>query len=85
MQSLSSVSWRTDWPAPHFHPGDIDWWSRDAVEAGSTLVDRARLWFAGAADASDLVAWAWFNLPGDVDMQIHPDHRTPELVSAIVE
>lgn len=85
MQALSSLSWRADWPAPHTHPGDLDWWSRDAAGPEPALSERARLWFAGEADASDLVAWAWFNLPGDVDLQIHPDHRNRHLVGAMVD
>lgn len=84
MQALSSACWRTDWPAPLTHPGDIDWWSRDAVD-GSALSDVVHLWFADEADASDLIAWAWFNLPGDVDLQIRPDQRNPALVGSIVE
>ena len=85
MQALSSVCWRSDWPAPLTHPGDVDWWSRDAIDGGLPLAERIRLWFDGEPDDSDLMAWAWFNLPGDVDMQIRSDRRSPDLVGSIVE
>jgi mycothiol synthase len=85
MQALSSTCWRSDWPAPLSHPGDVDWWSRDAVDGQPRLSELVQLWFADEVDASDLIAWAWFNLPGDVDMQIRPDHRNPAVVGSIVE
>jgi mycothiol synthase len=83
MQALTSACWRSDWPAPSAHPGDLDWWSRDSVSGAVPLSQRVQLWFEGAADASDLVAWSWFNLPGDVDLLIRPDARSPDLVGAI--
>ena len=85
MQALSSACWRADWPAPSAHPGDLDWWSRDATDGGLPLADRIRLWFDGEPDDSDLVAWGWFNLPGDLDLMIRPDRRGPPLVRAIIE
>ncbi|HEY2888760.1 MAG TPA: GNAT family N-acetyltransferase [Candidatus Limnocylindrales bacterium] len=85
MQALTSECWRMDWPAPAFHAGDLDWWSCDAVDGEHRLPELIQLWFAGEADASDLIAWAWFNLPGDIDMQIRPDHRSPGVVGSIVE
>jgi len=85
MQALCSTCWSADWPAPLAHPGDLDWWSRDAGDGGLALSERIQLWFAGEADASDLIAWAWFNLPGDLDLMIRPDRRGPELVRSIVE
>jgi ribosomal protein S18 acetylase RimI-like enzyme len=85
MQTLSSACWRADWPAPLGHPGDLDWWSRDEVPGSLPLSERAQLWFAGEVDASDLVAWAWFNLPSDFELMIRPDMRVAGLVRAIVD
>src|SRR5579862_3296421 len=85
MQALCSTCWRVDWPTPLAHPGDLDWWSRDATEGGLPLAERIGLWFDGEPDDSDLIAWGWFNLPSDVDLMIRPDRRDPELVRSIVE
>ena len=63
MQAFTADCWRVDWPAPAFHPGDLDWWSRDSVSGSVPLSERVRLWFDGESDASDLVAWGWFGLP----------------------
>lgn len=84
MQALSATCWRADWPAPSTHPGDLDWWARDAAGGAAGLAERVQLWFAGEADASELVAWGWFSLPGDLDLMIRPDLRRTELVAAIV-
>ncbi len=85
MQALTSDCWRFDWPAPVAHPGDLDWWSRDSVSGALHLSERVRLWFADEADASDLVAWSWFGLPGDVDLLVRPDARGSDLVQEIVD
>ena len=85
MQALTSDCWRIDWPAPSAHPGDLDWWSRDSVSGVVPLIDRVRLWFESEADASDLIAWGWFGLPGDLDLLIRPDLRASRLVRAIVD
>ncbi len=85
MQALTSACWRVDWPAPTIHPGDLDWWSRNAVAGELPLAERAQLWFAGEPDDSDLVAWAWFNKPSDIDLMIRPDYRSSGVVASIVE
>jgi GNAT superfamily N-acetyltransferase len=85
MQAFTSECWRSDWPAPVAHPGDLDWWSRDSVSGTVPLSERVRLWFAGEADASDLVAWGWFGLPRDLDLLVRPDARGSDLTNAIVE
>jgi ribosomal protein S18 acetylase RimI-like enzyme len=85
MQAFTSECWRSDWPAPAFHPGDLDWWSRDSVSGAVPLSERVRLWFAGEADASDLVAWGWFGLPHDLDLLVRPDARGSDVPGAIVD
>lgn len=84
MQALTAACWLADWPAPHFHPGDLDWWASLATGDPAPVSERARLWFAGEPDASDLVAWGWFGPPGDLDLTIRPDLRGIELVREIV-
>ena len=84
MQAFTSECWRFDWPAPAFHPGDLDWWSRDSVSGAVPLSERIRLWFAGEPDASELVAWGWFGLPRDLDLLVRPDARGSDLIEAVV-
>jgi len=85
MQAFTSDCWRSDWPAPVAHPGDLDWWSRDSVSGAVPLSERVRLWFAGEADASELVAWGWFGLPRDLDLLVRPEARGSDLTQAIVD
>jgi GNAT superfamily N-acetyltransferase len=85
MQALTSECWRFDWPAPAVHPGDLDWWSRDTFSGAVPLSERVRLWFADEADNSDLLAWGWFGLPGDLDLLIRPEVRGSDLIAAIVD
>ncbi len=85
MQAFTSACWRADWPAPAAHPGDLDWWSRDSVSGALPLAERVRLWFEGEPDASGLVAWGWFGLPGDLDLLVRPDFRATELVGEVAD
>jgi ribosomal protein S18 acetylase RimI-like enzyme len=85
MQAFTSECWGFDWPAPAFHPGDLDWWSRDSVSGTVPLSERVRLWFACEPDASDLVAWGWFGLPRDLDFLVRPDARGSDLTQAVVD
>ena len=85
MQALTSDCWRFDWPAPSVHPGDLDWWSRDSVSGAVPLSERVRLWFEAEVDDSALVAWAWFGLPGDLDLLVRPDLRGSDLTAAILD
>jgi ribosomal protein S18 acetylase RimI-like enzyme len=85
MQAFTSECWRSDWPAPAFHPGDLDWWSRDSVSGTVPLSERVRLWFAGEPNASDLVAWGWFSPPRDLDLLVRPEARGSGLTKAVVD
>ncbi|MEA2536623.1 MAG: mycothiol synthase [Chloroflexota bacterium] len=84
MQALVSCCWREDWPNVHLHAGDIDWWSRQTLDPTPGLEERVRLWFAEEPDATELVAFAWYGSPGDVDLTILPAHRSTALTAAIV-
>ncbi len=85
MQAFTAECWLLDWPAPAFHPGDLDWWSRDSVSGSVPLSERVRLWFAGESDASELVAWGWFGLPRDLDLLVRPEARGSDLTKAVVD
>ncbi len=84
MQALVSRCWREDWPDVHLHAGDIDWWTVHALGRTPGLEERIRLWFAGAPDATELVAFGWYGPPGDADLAILPRHRTTGLIGEIV-
>lgn len=85
MQAFTSDCWRSDWPAPVAHPGDLDWWSRDSVGDAVPLSERVRLWFEGEVDASPLVGWGWFRPPRDLDLLVGPEARGSDLTRAIVD
>jgi ribosomal protein S18 acetylase RimI-like enzyme len=84
MQALVSRCWREDWPDVHLHAGDIDWWSRQALDPAPGLEERIRLWFSGEPDATELVAFGWYGPPSDVDLTILPAHRTAALIGPVV-
>lgn len=84
MQALVSRCWREDWPDVHLHAGDIDWWTTHTLGRTPGLEDRIRLWFAGEADATELVAFGWYGPPSDADLTILPAHRTPALLGPVV-
>ena len=84
MQALVSRCWRADWPAMHLHPGDIDWWSVHALGRTPGLEGRIRLWYAGEADATELVGFAWFGPPNDGDLVVAPGLRTTALLGEMV-
>ncbi len=84
MQALVSRCWRADWPAMHLHPGDIDWWSVQALGRTPGLDGRIRLWFAGEVDATELVGFAWFGPPNDADLVVAPAFRSTELLGEMI-
>lgn len=85
MQAFASACLLADWPSPVVHPGDLDWWTRDAVPGGIQLSERIRLWFAGEADASDLGGWGWIDGHGALVLLIRPDLRRGSLLGQIVD
>ncbi|MEO8229764.1 MAG: GNAT family N-acetyltransferase [Chloroflexota bacterium] len=84
MQALVSRCWREDWPDVHLHAGDIDWWTMHMIGRAPGLEERIRLWFAGEADATELVGFGWYGPPSDADLTILPAHRTTALLGHIV-
>ena len=84
MQALVSRCWRADWPRQHLHAGDVDWWSVHAFGRAPGLDERIRLWFAGEADATELIAFAWYGPPNEADLIVRPDHREPALFGPMV-
>lgn len=84
MQALVARCWREDWPDVHLHAGDVDWWTMHALGRAPGLEERIRLWFVGEPDATELVAFAWYGPPSDVDLTILPAHRATALIAPVV-
>jgi GNAT superfamily N-acetyltransferase len=71
MQELSSRMWGRAGARAGNHPGDIAWMMFASPSEPERAEDAIQLWF----DRADgLVAYAWIQTRGDMDLQLHPDH-----------
>jgi predicted N-acetyltransferase YhbS len=74
MQSLVQRLWS---PASRFHIGDMAWGWFSAPEPEETFA--ASLWEEGG----DILAWAWAEMPGHLDLLVDPDH--PDLIAEVLD
>jgi GNAT superfamily N-acetyltransferase len=77
MQELVSTSFVLEKPLVSHHVGDLAWARYQHV--GREDDWRIRLW----ERESEVVGWAWLELPAELDLHTHPVHRR-ELVPEIV-
>lgn len=68
MQALLQEKWRREKPLVRTHVGDVAWWSREGD------FDNVGLW----REDGELVAWAWFTPPAELDFHLHPDRRSDQ-------
>ncbi len=81
MQALARARLSRDWPAARIHPGDLDWWVVQTYGRAPGMTERVRLWL-GPDD--ELVAFAWFSPPADLDFLVGPD-EPPAVVALVAE
>jgi len=77
MQALVGASWAAEKPRVGVHVGDLDWWtahSRDEPELVS-------LWH----EDDELVGWAWYSPPAELDVHISPRHREGRLYERMLD
>jgi ribosomal protein S18 acetylase RimI-like enzyme len=78
MQELVSTSLALDKPLVAHHVGDLVWARYQHVGRE----DDWRIWLWERED--ELVGWAWLELPGELDLHVHPSERrdlVPEIVA----
>jgi ribosomal protein S18 acetylase RimI-like enzyme len=75
MQSLLQAKWRRGKPFVRTHVGDLAWWSREGD------FENIGLWREGG----ELVAWAWFTPPAELDFHLHPGRDDPQLVQDVLD
>jgi mycothiol synthase len=82
MQAALSASWRVAGPLVNTTPGDLEWWIA-SLAPGDDPRRRVQLWTEG----DDVLAYAWFNPPADLDWHQRADlpaQRRAVLVDAAI-
>jgi ribosomal protein S18 acetylase RimI-like enzyme len=77
MQGLVSRSWAREKPKVNMHVGDLEWWTVLKKDEPDVI----SLWFSG----DELVGWAWHSPPAQLDVHIHPDHRSGTLYGQMID
>lgn len=81
MQDLLSRSWLAERPFVAATAGDLAWWRY--MHEASFWEDRIRLW--EDAVSGELVGYAWFQPPTDLDWHVRRDLREGPLPSAMLD
>lgn len=79
MQKLQQELWPLEAPGVLTHVGDLAWWA--TMHVGRERERKRQLWL----DDGRCVAWAWLNLPGSLDYDVHPDHRAGRVHEEVLD
>jgi len=77
MQALVAASWAVEKRRVGVHIGDLDWWTAHPREEPHVV----SLWHEG----DELVGWAWYSAPSELDVHIDSGHRKGQLYERILD
>lgn len=66
---------------PGFHVGDLLWSRYRYEDSVSDPADRVQIW---EGDNGEVLGFAWFYPPAEVELNIHPRHHNAELLAAML-